>query len=68
MSNHDFIFPRGLPSNYKDNRGGAALIPHPVIGIVKNNIDPTHTGKIEVWLGRLNDANQDNPRYWTPVR
>lgn len=68
MSNYDFISPRGLPSNYRDNRGGATLIPHPVIGIVKNNIDPTHTGKIEVWLGRLNDANQDNPRYWTPVR
>ena len=68
MSNYDFIFPRGLPSNYKDGRGGATLIPHPVIGIVKNNIDPTHTGKIEVWLGRLNDSNQDNPRYWTPVR
>ena len=67
MSNHDFISPRGVPSNYKDTRGGANLINAPVKAIVKNNIDPTHSGRIEVWLGRLNDSNQDNPRYWTPV-
>lgn len=63
----DLIKPRGTTSNYKDSRGGANLLSHPVIGIVKNNIDPTHSGRVEVYINRLNNADQDNPAYWTPV-
>lgn len=63
----DFIKPRGTLSSYKDSRGGANLLSHPVIGIVKNNIDPTHCGRVEVYINRLNNADQDNPAYWTPV-
>lgn len=63
----DFIKPRGTLSSFKDNRGGANLLSHPVIGIVKNNIDPTHSGRVEVYINRLNNADQDNPAYWTPV-
>lgn len=63
----DIIKPRGTTSNYKDNRGGAVLLPHPVIGIVKNNIDPTHSGRVQVYINRLNHWDQDNPAYWTTV-
>lgn len=63
----DLIKPRGTTSSYKDSRGGANLLSHPVIGIVKNNIDPTHSGRVEVYINRLNNADQDNPAYWTPV-
>lgn len=59
---------RGTPTSYTDERGGAVLLSRPVIGIVKNNIDPTHTGKIEVYIARLNGYNQENPVGWVPVR
>jgi hypothetical protein len=67
MSNEDILRGRGTPASYKDNRGGAVLIPHPVIGIVKNNIDPTRSGRIQVFLDRLNSSEQDNPNNWTSV-
>ncbi len=59
---------RGTTQSYTDERGGAVLLSRPVIGIVKNNIDPTHTGKIEVYIARLNGYNQENPVGWVPVR
>jgi len=51
----------------KDNRGGANPIPSAVMGIVKNNIDPTRSGRIEVFLLRGNSADQDSPSSWVPV-
>lgn len=63
----DLIKPRGTTSNFKDDRGGAVLLSHPVIGIVKNNIDPTRSGRIQVYVNRLNNWDQDNPAHWTTV-
>ena len=40
MANEDVIRLRGSGKEYKDDRGGATLIPSAVLGIVKNNIDP----------------------------
>lgn len=51
----------------KDDRGGAGLIPSAVIGIVKNNIDPGRSGKLEVYLVRGNSPDHDNPNYWVQV-
>lgn len=67
MANEDIIKQRGIISNYTDDRGGANLYPHPIVGIVKNNIDPLRTGKIQVYLDRMNGADPDNPLNWTPV-
>jgi len=58
---------RGTTKSYTDERGGAVLLSRPVIGIVKNNIDPTHTGRVEVYIARLNSYDQDNPRGWVSV-
>ena len=68
MSNENIIKQRGTLSNYRDDRGSAILYPHPVIGIVKNNIDELRSGKIQVYLKRLNDYNEDDPDNWTTVR
>lgn len=67
MANEDIIKQRGTISNYHDDKAGANLYPHPIVGIVKNNIDPLRTGKIEVYLDRMNGADSDNPLNWTPV-
>lgn len=63
----DITKTRGASAAFKDDRGGAVLIPSAVLGIVKNNIDPTRSGKIQVFLNRLGSSDQDNPAYWTTV-
>jgi len=63
----DIIKTRGSMKNYSNDRGGATLITAPVLGIVKNNIDPTRSGRIQVYLKRLNSPDSDNPKTWTTV-
>jgi len=58
----------GTTKNYKDDRGGAALIPSAVIGIVKHNIDDKRSGMIKVYLQRLDAGDENNPDNWTPAR
>lgn len=67
MANEDLIKQRGAFKIFKDDRGGSVLYSHPIIGIVKNNIDPLRSGKIQVYLDRLNAADQDDPNNWTWV-
>jgi hypothetical protein len=67
MANEDFIKQRGATSDFKDDRGGATLYPHPIVGIVKNNIDPLRSGKIQVQLNRLQGPDSNNPDNWTTV-
>jgi len=66
-ANENNIKLSGSFNSNKDTRGGAQTIPSAVIGIVKNNVDPTRSGRIEVFLLRGNSSNQDSPASWTPV-
>jgi hypothetical protein len=63
----DIVKLTGTLKNYKDDRGGATLYSSPIIGIVKNNIDPLRAGKIQVYLNRLNGPDPDSPVNWTTV-
>lgn len=63
----NYINQSGSNKSYADNRGGSTLYSHPIVGIVKNNIDLYKSGKIQVYLKRQNLPNQDNPLYWTTV-
>jgi hypothetical protein len=65
--NENYIKLGGSFNSNKDTRGGANTIPSAVIGIVKNNVDPTRSGRIEVFLLRGNTSVQDSPASWTPV-
>jgi len=67
MANQDIIKQRGSFKIFEDDRGGNPLYSHPIIGIVKNNIDPLRSGKIQVYLNRLNASNEDDPNNWTWV-
>lgn len=59
---------QGTVSNYRDEKGGAVvLIPYPVLGIVKDNIDPTHSGRIRVYVANYGGANPDNSKGWLSV-
>jgi hypothetical protein len=50
--------------HYKQNRGGAALTTGAVLGVVKNNIDPTHSGMIDVYIAAFGGSNPDDPDSW----
>jgi hypothetical protein len=54
----DFIA-KGQPKNFKPDAGKAPTIPMPVYGIVKDNVDETRQGAIQVYIadGTGKDAN-----------
>lgn len=59
----------GVPANFENDRGGqSAIYKEPVIGIVKNNVDPTHSGRIQVYIVKQNSSsNPNNDGSWTWV-
>jgi hypothetical protein len=64
----DVVKLSGSLEEYRDNRGGAVLIDHAVIGIVKDNIDPTHSGRIKVYISRYGGPNPDDSGGWLTVK
>lgn len=60
---------RGLPQQYKLDRGGVPAVPGPFRGIVKDNTDQARTGRVRVFLKEFNtgaDENDDNN--WKTMR
>lgn len=64
----DIIKKSGTINLYKDDRGGAVLFPHPVIGVVKDNIDPTHGGRIKVYISRSGGPDPNDAKQWVTVK
>ena len=52
----------------KNDAGGGVLRSEPVIGIVKNNVDPVRQGRIQVFIADLNGPDPDDSSCWTTVR
>lgn len=63
----DDFKPRGQPKYSKPTAGNAPVIPMPVYGIVKDNIDPTRQGKIKVYIPDNGGANSDDSKNWKSV-
>lgn len=64
----DNIFkPTGPLKSSKPDAGGAALRSTPVFGIVKNNIDPTRAGRIQVYISDIGTEDPENPEGWATV-
>jgi hypothetical protein len=57
----------GTPNNYKADRGAATLMNMPIIGVVKNNIDPTRSGRVQVYLAQFQSSNPDDSSSWITV-
>lgn len=57
----------GQPKNYKFDRGGMPTEFGPFIGIVKNNIDPTRQGRLQVFIEQFAGSNQDDSTQWRTV-
>jgi hypothetical protein len=57
----------GQPRNYKMDRGGMPTEMGPFIGIVKDNVDPTRSGRLRVYIELFGGANQDDQSLWRTV-
>lgn len=61
---------RGRPSNYKLDRGGVPAEGGPFLGVVKSNVDPTRSGRLQVYIEAFADggaASADDDSKWTTV-
>jgi len=58
---------RGRPSNYRQDRGGVPSEYGPFYGIVMNNIDPTRSGRLQVYIQAFADGNMEDESKWTTV-
>ena len=58
---------RGRPNTYKFDRGGQPAEFGPFIGTVKNNIDPTRSGRLQVYIEQFAGDNPDDQTLWRTV-
>jgi len=57
----------GQPRNYKTDRGGMPVPPGAYIGIVKNNVDPSRSGKLQVYIQQFGGPDSNNQKSWSTV-
>ena len=58
---------RGVPTNYKQDRGGVPAQFGPFTGVVKNNVDPTRSGRLQVYIDVFSGGDPDDSTKWTTV-
>ena len=57
--------PSGTAPNYKFDRGGTPAEMGPFIGQIMNNVDPTRSGKVQVFIKQFASGQPtDNPQAW----
>jgi hypothetical protein len=49
----------------REEAGATRVDPYPYIGIVKNNLDPTRSGRLQVWIPDLGGAEDDQLNWRT---
>jgi len=55
-----------MKSQRREEAPGTRVDPYPYIGIVKNNLDPTRCGRLQVWVPDLG-GNENDPKNWRTV-
>lgn len=63
----DIFKPAGATKASKPDAGGGVIRNVPVIGTVKNNIDPTRAGRIQVYISDLGGDDPNNSANWATV-
>lgn len=58
---------KGRSNAYKLDRGGAPAESGPFIGEVRNNVDPTRSGRLQVYIEDFAGPDKDNPDLWRDV-
>lgn len=59
---------RGSTRASKPDAGRANIYTTPVLGVVKDNFDPTRTGRLRVYISDFSGLDPDNADNWTTVR
>jgi hypothetical protein len=57
----------GQPKNYKMDRGGMPAEMGPFIGVVKNNVDPTRSARLQVYIELFGGNNPADQSLWRTV-
>jgi len=57
----------GRSSNYKFDRGGMPTDFGPFSGEIMNNVDPTRSGRIQVYIKQFAGTDKHNPALWRTV-
>ena len=57
----------GRASNYKFDRGGMPTDFGPFIGEIMNNIDPTRSGRVQVYINQFAGGDKKNQTLWRTV-
>lgn len=63
----DVFKPRGATKASQPGAGGAVVRTTPMLGIVKDNIDPIRAGRIRVYLADLGGEDPDDSNSWITV-
>lgn len=58
---------RGVAETFRLDRGGVPTWQGLFLGIVKNNVDPTRSGALEVYIQQLGGPNENDPSTWRKV-
>lgn len=58
---------KGRGSSYKFDRGGVPTEFGPYVGIVKNNVDSTRSGRLQVYIEQFGGNNPENKTLWRTV-
>lgn len=58
---------RNRPKSMRFDRGGFPAEIGPYVGIVKNNVDPAVSGRLQVYLSEFGGDNEDDPETWRTV-
>ena len=63
----DIIKTNGPTKASKPDAGAANIRSVPVLGVVKNNIDPVRSGRIQVYISDFGSDSPDDPSSWSTV-
>lgn len=55
---------KGRPQGYKIDRGGTPADSGPFVGEIMNNVDPTRSGRIQVWIEDFAGPNKNDKSLW----
>ena len=63
----NIIRDEGVAQNYRFNRGGTPAEFGPFIGVVKNNVDPTRQGRLQVYIEQFAGPDPNDKTLWRTV-
>jgi hypothetical protein len=63
----DYFKPKGKAKASEPDAGGGVIRSEPALGVVKNNIDPTRGGRVQVYIADFGAPDPDDSSSWITV-